>query len=132
MAFELEPTLLSGLFLRSPDYLVLSCLLTLVSFAILLYKPSNSPHLLSPGRIPIQAHDQWPLLGAIGFFTGRRDFFFTSVKQSITSSFSFFVGNVPVVGLSGDAGRRLFFETKELSLEEGYVVVRPSFDMDSC
>lgn len=132
MAFELEPTLLSGVFLRSPDYFVLSCLLTLVSFAVLRYIPGNSPRLLYPGRGPIQAHDQWPVLGAIEFFISRQDFFFTSVKQSITGSFSFFVGNVPVVGLSGDAGRRLFFETKELSLEEGYVIVHISLHMVSC
>lgn len=45
------------------------------------------------------------------------------MARSLTGNFSFFIGKYPVVGLSGEASRRVFFDSKQFGLTEGYGVL---------
>lgn len=72
---------------------------------------SKSPKLASAG---------YPILGAVRFFTARLDFFRHAQAQAPTGNFTFFLGKHPIVGLSGDKGRSVFFESRELGFAEGY------------
>jgi len=69
---------------------------------------------------PKQTSDTLPILGSIGFFTRRWDFFRASLERSPTNSFSFWVGKLPVIGLGGDQGRKTFFEERGLDFGQGY------------
>lgn len=61
-----------------------------------------------------------PLSGAWGFWGARWDWCKAVRDWSSTGNYSFHVGRHHVVGLSGDAGRQVFFDSKELGLVEGY------------
>ena len=74
--------------------------------------PANSPE-------PISSQETYPILGAVGFFTKRWDFYRDAISNSKTGSFSFYLGKHPIVGLSGHASRRKFFESKRLDFLEG-------------
>lgn len=50
----------------------------------------------------------------------RSDFFQRQMAHSPTGNFSFYAGDKPVIGMSGDEPRRLFFESKHLGFTEGY------------
>ena len=73
----------------------------------------------APGLTP----EAWPIVGSLQFFTQRWDFFQKSLAHSNGRSFSFYAGQYPVVGLSGDEGRRIFFESKSLGFAEGYAAL---------
>lgn len=62
---------------------------------------------------------EWPIVGALGFFTRRKTFFEEAVRQSPTTNFSTYVGKYQVVGLSGPEARKVFFENKDLGFNEG-------------
>lgn len=74
--------------------------------------------LLGP-KAPPRVHEEWPVLGALRFFTARWDFYQHARSQAKSGNFSFFLGKHPVVGLTGDRGRKLFFESKGLGFAEG-------------
>jgi hypothetical protein len=74
-----------------------------------------------PKRAPKLVRENFPVLGALRFFTARWDFYRHGVSQSKTGNFSFYVGKNQIVGISGDKGRKLFFESKALGLAEGYL-----------
>ena len=73
--------------------------------------PKNAPPLVT---------EAWPIIGSMQFFTQRWDFFQRQMAHSPTGNFSFFAGDKPVIGMSGDDSRRLFFESKHLGFSEGY------------
>ena len=73
--------------------------------------PKNAPPLTSIS---------WPVIGSLQFFTERWDFFRTSMNHSSTGNFSFYAGQYPIIGLAGDGGRKVFFESKGLGFSEGY------------
>ena len=73
--------------------------------------PKNAPPLVS---------EAWPIIGSMQFFTQRWDFFQRQMAHSPTGNFSFYAGDKPVIGMSGDESRRLFFESKHLGFSEGY------------
>jgi sterol 14-demethylase len=54
------------------------------------------------------------------FFTQRWDFFQRQMAHSPTGNFSFYAGDKPVIGMSGDEPRRIFFDSKHLGFTEGY------------
>lgn len=62
----------------------------------------------------------YPVIGAFRFFTRRWDFFKHAAAASPTGNFSFYVGNKPVVGLTSDATRQVFFDNKHFGFAEGY------------
>lgn len=76
--------------------------------------PSNAPKLAS---------EAWPIVGSHQFFTNRADFFDHQVAHSRTGNFSFYAGDKPIIGLSGDYARKVFFENKSLGFAEGYAAL---------
>ncbi|KAF9695214.1 hypothetical protein EKO04_006984 [Ascochyta lentis] len=64
-----------------------------------------------------------PLSGAWGFWGARWDWCKSARDLSATGNYSFHVGRHHVIGLSGHEGRKVFFETKELGLVEGYAAL---------
>lgn len=95
----------------SSVYVILA---TAISFAIvrLLSRPpfpATSPPLMKG----------YPIVGSLGFFSGRTDFFKSASSLSKTGNFSFYVGKLPVVGVSGEESRKAYFEAKELDLAKG-------------
>jgi hypothetical protein len=73
-----------------------------------------------PANIPPLVRNNYPLIGAWRFWTHRWNFFQDAARHSPTGNFSFHAGNHLIVGLTGEQGRRVFYETRELSLAEGY------------
>lgn len=62
----------------------------------------------------------WPVFGsAIRFFSKRVDMVFEGREASPNGAFSMFIGTKHVVVLSGEEGRKTFFQTKGLSLPQG-------------
>lgn len=68
------------------------------------------------GAPAVLAWADWPVVGALRFFSARHDFWHDAVRRSATGSFSFYIGRKQCVGVSGDEGRAMFFEHKGLSL----------------
>lgn len=73
------------------------------------------------GKAPKYCKNNWPILGATRFFASRRNFHVQEGSKSETGSFSYHIGRYPVVGLTGDKGRMVFFEDKRLDFGSGYV-----------
>lgn len=73
-----------------------------------------------PKNAPPLTTEAWPIIGSMQFFTKRWDFFQRQIQHSPTGNFSFYAGDKPVIGMSGDESRRIFFEHKHLGFAEGY------------
>jgi len=76
-----------------------------------------------PANAPPEARNNFPVTGAVGFWTKRWDWYRQRRDEAATGNFSFHAGPNTIVGLSGDAGRKLFFESKDLGFSEGYAVL---------
>lgn len=76
-----------------------------------------------PSKAPPQISQSWPILGALRFFTARNEFFFHSRSQSKTGNYSFHLAKYPVVTVTGDEGRRTFFDSKNLHPGAGYAIL---------
>ncbi|KAF4635641.1 hypothetical protein G7Y89_g2441 [Cudoniella acicularis] len=100
---------------------------TLLSVAVLLgfgvYALTFSSRYKFPSKSPKLVKEGYPILGTLRFFTARWDFFQHARAHSTTGNFSFFLGKHPVVGLSGEKGRQIFFESRDLDFTEGYAVL---------
>lgn len=72
--------------------------------------PKNAPKLLKEG---------YPVLGALRFFSDRRNFASHGTSATGTGNFSFYFGKHQIVGLSGLSGRKTFFESRDLNMSEG-------------
>ncbi len=95
--------------------LVLAGLVTLA--AGLAWRPSlprTAPKLLREG---------YPILGMVRFFSARSTFFRDGVAATVSGNFSFYFGRHQIVGVSSPEARKVFFESKELNMSEGYVPV---------
>lgn len=75
--------------------------------------PAKAPKVIKGGS--------WPIVGAFRFFTARWDFHKEAMAMSPTGNFGFYCGNHPIIGVSGDEARKVFFENKGLSLAKGCV-----------
>lgn len=71
------------------------------------------------GRAPKVVSGNWPIVGALRFYTHRASFHTHAASKSSNGSFSYHVGRYPVVGLSGEGGRSVFFEDKRMDFDEG-------------
>jgi hypothetical protein len=98
-------------------YLVLPLVLILVGFTA--YTKLFSRPALHPKAPPL-THGVYPLLGALKFFTRRWEFFRDAALASPTGNFSFFVGRKPVVGLTSENSRQVFFDNRHFGFAEGY------------
>ena len=91
------------------------CIVAVASLFLYLFNkpafPKNAPQLTS---------EAWPILGSLQFFTQRWDFWQRSTAHSQSGNFSFYAGQWPVVAVSGDEGRKVFFEHKGLAFAEAY------------
>ena len=87
------------------------------AFVYLFRQPAFTKN--SPPRAP----EALPVLGALRFFTDRWGFYQRAREFSRTGNFSFHVGQYRVIGLSGEDGRRVFFEHKGLAFAEGYAAL---------
>lgn len=102
MTFSLPslPPLSLSLSLVLPLLALLLLPLLLLTIAL----PTPLP-LTNASEIPPPTKDAVPFLGSVGFFTRRWEFFSKAMKQSRTGNFSFVVGGIRVVGVSGVGGR---------------------------
>lgn len=100
--------------------LPVSVIAILVAGVYILLAPQQD--LLGP-KAPPRVREGYPIIGALRFFTARWDFFQHARDHTPTGNFSFFLGKYPVVGLTGDKARKLFLESRELGLSEGYAVL---------
>ncbi|OLN96761.1 Obtusifoliol 14-alpha demethylase 1 [Colletotrichum chlorophyti] len=72
--------------------------------------PRNAPRLFKG----------YPVLGAPRFFTDRGNFLSEGRRLGTSGHWSFYFGKRRIVGLSGDDGRKVFFENRELDFMKGY------------
>lgn len=101
-------------------------LLLLISSALLLtvYTLAHTLYIRRiPSNAPPETRDNLPLAGAFGFWTERWSWYKRRRDQSNTGNFSFHAGPNTIVALSGDKGRHLFFDSKDLGFAEGYAVL---------
>lgn len=108
--YDILQSLISNYFLR---FLIIFAVPPLLLFLYFV------PHAPLPVKAPPLTTENYPILGAIGFFTARWDFFRQASAHSRSGNFSFYLGKYPVVGLSGDVARQVFFESKQLGFAEG-------------
>lgn len=73
-----------------------------------------------PKNVPPFTTEAWPIIGSMQFFTQRWDFFQRQMAHSSTGNFSFYAGDKPVIAISGDEAKRVFYEHKHMGLAEGY------------
>ncbi|KAI5365207.1 Putative cytochrome P450 [Septoria linicola] len=103
-----------------PYSLALGSFVVLASLVLYLFHkptfPRNAPKLVD---------DTIPLIGALHFFTQRWDFWERARNRSTTGNFSFYAGQHPVVGVTGQKQeeRKVFFEDKRLAFSEGYATL---------
>lgn len=101
--------------LSAPAFAVMAVLLlSVLYFSSLFYRQSSAPP-----NTPKYISGSLPILGAVRFWTARWDFFRHAMSQTKTGNFSYNVGPYSVVGVSGDAGREVFFGSPQLSFSEG-------------
>lgn len=92
-----------------------SVLLILTLLSYLFRKPAF------PSTAPALDTESYPILGAYQFYTRRWDYFQRAMARSHGGNFSFYAGQWPIVALTGDESRKVFFEHKGLNFSEGYV-----------
>lgn len=73
-----------------------------------------------PKNAPAFTTETWPIVGSLQFFTQRWDFVQRAAAHSNTGNFSFYAGQYPIIGLSGQESRKIFFESRALGFAEGY------------
>ncbi|KAI0485527.1 cytochrome P450 6A1 [Xylaria cf. heliscus] len=111
---------LSTALLQPQEWSATVWVLLLTTAATLLFRvfwrpafPANAPKWYKKG--------DWPILGAIEFYYGRRaDFTREALQASKTGNFSFYVGKKQMIGVSGIEGRKLFFESKDLNFPQAF------------
>jgi len=101
-----------------PGLVVYSLLAALIAIVIvklissIFFSSINAPKRVTWG---------YPFFGTYEFFTARWDLFRHSSLLTSSGNFTFFIGPHQIVGLSGDKGRETFFESRDLSFNEGFV-----------
>ena len=93
----------------------------LIALAVFIQRFLWRPAL--PANAPKPTKSNWPIIGDLGFFRERWDWWNTAVAQSSTGNFSYHIGQNTVVGVSGEKGRKWFFDNKDLGFSEGYAVL---------
>ena len=95
-------------------------LFVIVAIPLLLGIRYLSSRYSFPSKAPKIVRQNYPILGALGFFTERFTFCQRASAQSPTGNYSFHLGKHPVIGISGEDGRKVFFESKQLGFPEGF------------
>ena len=74
-----------------------------------------------PPKAPRVARHNYPIVGGLGYFTERWTFCQRAIAESPTGNFSFHLGKHPIIGASGEEGRKVFFDSRQLGFTEGDV-----------
>ncbi|GAP93132.1 putative cytochrome p450 6a1 [Rosellinia necatrix] len=106
--------------LRPREWSATAWVLLLTTAASIFYRvfwrpalPKNAPKWYKKG--------DWPIVGALEFYYGRRaDFTREALQASKTGNFSFYIGKKQMIGISGAEGRKLFFESKDLNFPQAF------------
>ncbi|XP_014553799.1 hypothetical protein COCVIDRAFT_40225 [Bipolaris victoriae FI3] len=94
-----------------------------IAIAAVIVLPIIAHRLLTrqiPHNAPPEVRDNYPAIGPWGFWKRRWDWYKECISQSQTGNFSFHAGPNLVVGLLGDTARKVFFESRQLRVAEGY------------
>ena len=70
---------------------------------------------------PPVTKSNWPIVGDLGFWHARHDWWRAALSQTKSANFSFHIGRHRAVGTNSDEGRKLYFDSKDLGFGEGYV-----------
>lgn len=76
-----------------------------------------------PKNAPPLSTESWPLIGAMQFFSQRWAFVERQMQHSHSGNFSFYAGDKPIIALSGNESRRIFFDSRQLGFSEGYAAL---------
>ncbi|TQN66212.1 Obtusifoliol 14-alpha demethylase [Colletotrichum shisoi] len=107
----------------TPSTLFLLLLASVPLFGIYVAVYTLSRRVPWPANAPPIALDNYPITGSWGFWGRRWSWHRRQRDATPSGNFAFHAGPNTIVGLSGDAGRRLFFESKDLGFGEGYAVL---------
>lgn len=102
-----------------PQIHILIPLAALILVCFSAYNKLFSREPLHPKAPPLTS-GVYPILGATKFFTRRWEFFRDAARASPTGNFSFFVGRKPVIGLTSELSRQVFFDNRHFGFAEGY------------
>ncbi|KXJ96447.1 cytochrome P450 6A1 [Microdochium bolleyi] len=64
--------------------------------------------------------NDWPILGALRFYSARPDFMLNAARHTPGGNFSFYIGKKHLVALTGEEGRKTYFDNKDLGFSEGF------------
>ena len=112
--------------LRLPAYYVptqLSVIVSVLAVVFVFFYISLVQRPPFPSNAPKVFSSNYPILGALGFWTARRDFWHQATRESKTGNFSFYVGKNPVIGVSSEEGRQMFLNSRHLGMQEGYPTI---------
>ena len=99
----------------SPPWSTALALLLPVLYAA--YSILSRPPL--PSKAP-PVFESLPVVGALRFSSNRNAFLRDIARRSPSGLASFYFGKLRVVALSGEEGRKTFFESRELDFNAGY------------
>ncbi|KAK3681352.1 putative cytochrome P450 oxidoreductase [Podospora appendiculata] len=106
-------------FIQSPVTLGLTAVV--VAFFSLLAFVSYAPKVHK--QAPAFTSDTLPILGSTGFTTRQWSFWKGASAESKTGNFSFWLGNRHVVGITGPAARKMFFDHPDLDFVSGAIIL---------
>ena len=94
-------------------YIVVSSAIFVISYwSLFRRKPFDE-------KCPPTTKANWPIVGDLGFWTARHDFWKAAIAQTGLQDFSFHMGKHRLIGTSSAEGRKLYFESKDLNFGEG-------------
>lgn len=99
-------------------YILVSSVIFVISYSTLFKRKSFDE------KCPPTTAWNFPIVGDIRFWTKRYDFWEAAMAQTKSKDFSFHMGQHRLVGTTSDAGRKLYFESKDLGFAEGSEAVR--------
>lgn len=120
MSEKLSLAMYIPLLMRLPPLpLTITLTLLIVAVPLILYlnaRPSPPAHApLSKGNLPV--------FGAVDFFRKRQTFCARAARESPNGIYSFYVGKELVIGVSGPAARKGYFESKDLNFGMAYTAL---------
>lgn len=120
-AVGMHNTILKSLLLQAQNANWIHCAWILTVTTLLLLLARSTQQVPFPKSAPQLIKGNWPIVGALRFFTSRGPFLKEGASITKTGNFSFYCGKHRVVGLSGIDGRKTFYESKDLSSHQGQV-----------
>ena len=107
--------------LECRPWAILVLLLLLCGLSVLFYRSIRQTPFLDGAPRPLG--EDYPILGALRFFSDRYNMYFDGISSSRTGNFSFYFGKHQIVAISGLEGRKVFFQNKAMDLSQGLVAL---------